>query len=82
MTACESAWEEKQLLDRLLEEGRSILDVREDLDGTLVRFSAPGVRSGRHSPVTRLIRLESADARKYVANLVILQMHAAEASSG
>ncbi|MGK9252067.1 hypothetical protein [Paenibacillus humicus] len=78
MSACESAWEEKRLLDRLLEEERSILDVREDLDGTVVRFSAPVAGSGRHASSPCLIRLQSADARKYVANLVILQIHAAE----
>ena len=67
MSASEEFWNEKQEIDALLNDGYLIARIEEDLGGTEVRF----IKSEPSPEQTeRLLRLLTADARKYVVSLV------------
>ncbi|SDT49717.1 hypothetical protein SAMN05444162_4594 [Paenibacillaceae bacterium GAS479] len=73
MSSYEEYAEEKQLLDGLVEEGRRIVEIKEDLDGAVVLFSALPESSERKEAGSISLRLSTADARKHVAVLLIRQ---------
>ncbi|MGN7453655.1 hypothetical protein ACTHPH_02435 [Paenibacillus pasadenensis] len=80
MSAYEAYAEEKQRLDALVEEGRLIEEIREDLDGAVIRFSAaPGAARGTGEDAALGLRIGTADARKHAAVLLIRQLAVGEA---
>jgi hypothetical protein len=67
MSAFREFWNEKQEIDALLGEGYRVASIKEDLEGTEVRFI-----KDEPSPeqAELLLRLLTADARKYVVSLI------------
>ncbi|QYR21881.1 hypothetical protein KZ483_02240 [Paenibacillus sp. sptzw28] len=76
MSAFREFWNEKQEIDALLSEGYSVASVKEDLDGTKVRF----VRD-ESSPEHAELLLLTADARKYVVSLIFERQRIMEMQS-
>lgn len=66
MSAYEEYCEEKQAVDALLEDGFKIVGINEALDGMEIRFR----KQPPESDEAQLLLL-TADARKYVSNLII-----------
>lgn len=65
MSAYEAYAEEKQRLDALVEEGRLIEEIREDLDGAVIRFRLRRERRG----TGRTLRSGCASARPTRASM-------------
>lgn len=66
MSAYEEYRREKQEIDEYLEQGYVFAGIREDLDGTEVRF----VRKGTEAVEQALLLLLNPDSRKYVTALL------------
>ncbi len=75
MSAWQEVVEEKAKIDALTAEGFVIADISEGLDGDLVRFARG---TGQQKETTELLLL-TADARKYLGVVLILQLRGATA---
>lgn len=69
MSAYEQFKEEKLKIDDFIDRSYKIVEVKEDLSGSSVLMEHPG---GERT----VIRILTADARKYLVNVVIKQMNA------
>lgn len=63
MSAFEEFDKERQAVDKLLQQGYGIVNIKEDLDGAEVTFARGGSDSAK-------LLLLTADARKHVATVV------------
>ncbi|AJY73757.1 hypothetical protein [Paenibacillus beijingensis] len=66
MSAADEYLKEKEQIDDLLQRGFSIVGIREELDGTDVKFKRKGT-DGEYEE----LRLLTADARKYVSTFIV-----------
>ncbi len=66
MSAYEEFYEEKQAVDAYLIAGFTIIGIKETLDGMVVRF-----RKQQSDADEAELVLLTADARKYVSNLIV-----------
>lgn len=74
MSAYDEYAEEKRMIDELLAKGYAIAGVREGLDGAEVLF----VKRGSAEAARAQVHLLTAEARKYMSYLVLVQQAEAQ----